>query len=336
MAPFKPLVDGAIGSLEARIDPPRYSAKTDVPGPCHMALSKTFAESVGFLMDDTYDAYRVFRKNQAIGTFFVTQAPSPGGNELAWMVTCRHVVEERTSALMGLMRTASNHLVRFGNPAPPWLFPDDASVDLAVAPFDPPPNTGVVFRAISIEQSWESFGPKQLPMAGLDVYFPGLLASPSTSSATRMGYPVVRSGTVAAVDQPNVTWTTSHGKRQERRTWRTPTFNTHLIDVRSFGGFSGSPCFVQYKLPGPKRDDQGWPEAWIESALRSGNDPEAIGQLHTFTVWWGMFAAHIGESGIGVVIPTSVITDILSSEKVSAIAEERDEHIRQQHSADSV
>jgi hypothetical protein len=49
-------------------------------------------------------------------------------------------------------------------------------------------------------------------------------------------------------------------------------------------------------------------------ARSAGNDPEVLGEIHTFTVWFGMFAAHIEESGIGVVVPSGLILDLIRSE----------------------
>lgn len=74
------------------------------------------------------------------------------------------------------------------------------------------------------------------PGPGDEVFFPGLLGQ--VPSMGQRNVPMLRGGIIGALHQseipmrlPDDTVLSVHG---------------HLIDCRSFGGFSGSPCFVRF------------------------------------------------------------------------------------------
>ena len=72
------------------------------------------------------------------------------------------------------------------------------------------------------------------PHLGDRVYFMGLLSflKESRDEIT----PMVRSGTIGRLNQKEVPvkWVSTHAR-----------ITAHLIDCRSYGGFSGAPCFIQ-------------------------------------------------------------------------------------------
>ena len=282
-----------------------------------MALDSTIPMAVGFLIGDLEDEQRKVQR-LPIGTFFVLQvAPDPTVLDSAytWMVTNRHVAEGNGS-IRASVRRQSGELVTWD--ADDWVYPDDERLDLAIRPFDAPDRGP--FTAVPSSTSFENIG--EAPKAGTTVYFPGLLASPSARQMGAEGVPVVREGVVAARNQHGLWWTTSH--LYEPRHWRWKTDPVHLIDVRSFGGFSGSPVFLQFHLPGPHHPDRPLPDAWAEMARAAGNDPKKLGDIHTITVWDGVFAAHIGESGIGIVIPSKAVTAFFSeSGRLQQMQQER-------------
>ena len=133
--------------------------------------------------------------------------------------------------------------------------------------------------------------------------------------------PIVRSGTVAAVGQPDITWET--GNYPTVRTWTAR--ETHLIDVRSYAGFSGSPCWVQFLLG--TNEVMPYPSAWQKRIRAAGEDPDKITPIVTMTHWWGMFVAHDKPTGIGVVVPAADIIAMLSLPKVQTMKKRQEEKI---------
>jgi hypothetical protein len=79
------------------------------------------------------------------------------------------------------------------------------------------------------------------PFLGDRVHFVGLLALPRARDMTEKNVPMVRSGTIGALYQEHVPVQWPGGSIRK--------VQAHLIDCRSYGGFSGAPCFFQ-------RDDQ--------------------------------------------------------------------------------
>lgn len=208
------------------------------------------------------------------------------------------------------LRAMDGTVVRW--PASRWSFPDDPTLDIAVRPLDAP--VGSPIAAIPIDQALELSAPDKAPKLGTPVYFFGLLAAAGAEPMGLEAMPVLRSGNVAQLDQPDVSWDGMSANR------------VHLIDVRSRGGFSGSPCFVQFTFPGPPAESL--PTLWAKEIRNGGGEPDSLGALHTLTAWWGMFVAHVEESGIGVVLPAQFILDFLGSETFPGMQQRQDEAAR--------
>ncbi len=216
-----------------------------------------------------------------------------------YMVTAAHVVNG-ANEVEARLRAIDGEILSWE--ASEWVYPEEPLMDLAVRPLDCPESGSNAVAAVPIGQALERSAPGKGPKLGNTVFFYGLLA---VGGAERMGLeatPVLRTGNVAQLDQPNVTW---DGMTADR---------VHLIDVRSRGGFSGSPCFAQFSFPGPRPPNTELPGAWEAEARASGGDPSTWGEFHTITAWWGMFVAHVESSGIGVVLPAQFILDFLESE----------------------
>ncbi len=264
-----------------------------------MAFDSSFPKAVGFLLGEVQKAGGA--DLEPLGTFFVLQIQRDA-DTFAAMVTSRHVVADQ-SLVIARLQDGSGAPIEWDVSG--WIYPADGRSDWAVRPFEPPPSAQGPFTAVPDWQAHEVVNVR--PKAGTTVYFPGLLTG--VPSLVANATPIVRSGSVAAWEQSGVTWTTRIAPSEVKR-WTAD--RVHLVDVRSWGGFSGSPCFLQFQTPGPRR--QKWPDLWFKLARSAGNDPEDLGEIHTFTVWFGMFAAHIEESGIGVVVPSDLILDLIRSE----------------------
>ncbi len=142
-----------------------------------------------------------------------------------YVVTAAHAVQSgrdswiRVTGLGGVVRDV---------PVAQWYFHPTA--DVAAAPFD---MKDVIHTWWSIADFLDA-NPVDVQL-GDDVYFAGLLAQVPEMHTKNV--PLVRSGTLGRMFQDGVPIKQSDG---------TTTYVTaHLIDCRSYSGFSGSPCFVQ-------------------------------------------------------------------------------------------
>src|SRR6266540_440909 len=124
--------------------------------------------------------------------------------------------------------------------------------------------------------------------------------------------PMTRSGCVGALNVPNV----PIGPPENRR-----YVEAHLIDCRSYAGFSGSPCFVQ-------RDMRRSPHYDDESG-RVDTETALLGVVSGHFDMWGT-ARLTGDlpmepgtvqvpvnTGVGVVTPAKAIKELMDMEELS-------------------
>jgi hypothetical protein len=144
-----------------------------------------------------------------------------------------------------------------------------------------------------------------IPDLGDRVYFLGLLALPAARGMAERNVPMVRSGTIGAMYQDEIPLEWPDGTIRK--------IQAHLIDCRSYGGFSGSPCFFQ-------RDDQ--PTGMKEGVRTRG----------TTTFLLGLISAHFDDftspktrgdiaelgsiripinTGVGIVTPAERIVEVI-------------------------
>jgi hypothetical protein len=111
--------------------------------------------------------------------------------------------------------------------------------------------------------------------------------------------PMVRSGTLGAVNQSGIR--VDLGGAGEEYIYVPET--AHLVDCRSYQGFSGSPCFLQFEHTGVS-------EAWTGPRLMST------------TALLGMMIAHfqggtrVEHAGVGVVLPVEKIRELFHRDDV--------------------
>lgn len=254
-----------------------------------MPISEQHLRSAGF----------VLHNGEPVGTCFVVSSKSErSDNEShAWLVTAAHVIQSSSKIVVSMRGIDGVGMWQVDN----WLWPEDQT-DITVAPFDPPGDQTFRYQAIPISDMAADTVPVS-PKLGGDFHYVGLLSS--VEQLTQDLMPVARRGSVAALTVPNVHW----GSHDE---W-TASF-VHLVDVRTFGGFSGSPCFIEAAYP-VNEMPQGFPGPWkkvIEDA-RGVALEEYLMDTVFFTALWGMLVAHITSTGIGIVIPISVIREMLDS-----------------------
>lgn len=280
----------------------------------NMPLHEAFRRTVGFVMGEISKPGGI--ELEPVGTFFLLQVPNGEGEAGAdvLMVTCRHVVDRDGMVRVRMRDTAGRPETWDAND---WILPADPSLDLAIHRWSPPSQV-LQFRAVPVEDSFESigFGP---PAPGVPVYFAGLLKD--VESMGLEGVPVVRTAAVAAWAEADIRWTTREATETTPLIDRWIARHAHLIDTKSIGGFSGSPCWVQFTVPGPRQKPMSG--EWSERARRSGNDPQQLGEMHTMTMWCGMFTAHIHGAGIGIVESSlDIMKFIENSEEVRKMRDE--------------
>lgn len=169
-------------------------------------------------------------------------------------------------------------------------------VDLAVAPWLATGN----FMALELANVIPFAGETPLQLGGT-IFYIGIL--------TPLDVPMVRSGTIGALDLEGLPH--EHGYE----------YPTHLVDCRSYAGFSGSPCFAQLI------------RANLTAQSVGGLPAEAaqipMGDLEYFVFLAGVFTAHLSDKaksgatslyGVGTMlrgqeIRTALISDELKAER---------------------
>ena len=201
-----------------------------------MPLNDDFPKGVAFVVGSRPDESGA-QVQTAIGTaFFVALPVSNGsGGAFVYAVTAAHVVACETEAWLRVRSKSGSLGVA---PATAWTIHPTA--DVAVALVVGPDQLDI--KWITMENFCD-FEPTR-PALGDQVHFIGLLAI--ADSMVQENVPMVRSGALGRLYQQRVPL---------RRCDGTLAFTeAHLIDCRSYGGFSGSPCFVEYRvLPKPGR-----------------------------------------------------------------------------------
>lgn len=306
----------------------------------NMRFGEYFLETVGFLIAD-----RPGMSRGPVGTFFVIQEEKDGwdGNEdrgtVRWMVTARHTIDEakdrrsRLTARMrrqgwrGLLQDPINFDADDVDDDEHWACDPDSSLDLAVRPMTHTPANEL--KALPIAYDTAFLLPQlkihviEDQQLGRPVYFAGLAAW--SEEMGQRALPIVRSGTVAATDQPGIVWAT--GNFPSERKWSAP--KTHLIDVRSYKGFSGSPCWIQFELAYLEPYDE-LPELWAQSLRGAGGNPDRLAQMVPMTHWWGVFVAHDSPTGIGMVIPAERVRELLQLSEVLQMKKKQEKRIEEE------
>ena len=254
-------------------------------------------EEVPVPLDGIYRRAVVFivglRKNERgeeavtpIGTGFIVRWPGeePDAPEFYYLVTAKHCIEREQGRTWVRIRVSETEVE--DRPVPQWgTHPDH---DVAIAPILRGNAYGWAVLGPSTVGSPTDFEPMQL---GGRVYFIGLLQGIPRMAA--IGLPMVRSGTLGAEHVEGVPVEVGPGT-----VFR---YQAHLIDCRSFSGFSGAPCFIQ--------SDRFM--------------PDADGRVATRTMLLGLIMAHVeipglngdrANAGVGVVAPVERIWEMLMSE----------------------
>jgi len=172
------------------------------------------------------------RTHGPIGTGFYVRVPSERGDgHFSYVVTAHHVIDDQAKPELVF---PDPHIPGGLYPPQPterpdWLEPLGEKVDIAVLPFPRP--DGFFVNQLELDKHILRTLPAR-SLLGMPFFYTGLLEPVDRAMA--------RAGHLGAIYEKDI----EHRDHYE--------YDCHLGDARSYGGFSGSPCFLEIALPGLK------------------------------------------------------------------------------------
>jgi Trypsin-like peptidase domain len=235
------------------------------------------------------------------GTGFLLRVAGESGPHL-YVATAHHVIKNKLEIAVEAPEPFTNGGMYESTPVSDWRQPIPG-VDLAVAPFpeDQPR------EATWLEMVLPLPGRPQ-PDLGQHIFYIGIFEP--------LDRPMARSGTIGALFQEGI----PHSNGNYR-------FDAHLVDCRSYKGFSGSPCVAEFAFPVL---DASWGPAWIPGAGINQEEGRPMGGMQYYAVLCGMFTSHFSDEdrpdadgaasryGVGVMLPSSEIRRALMTEDMQA------------------
>lgn len=265
-----------------------------------VALGKAYTKTVVFIggsMATEPHSDPVLRGTGFLVGFRSEANPDRG---MIYIVTAAHVVQPLAASLVKLRTPEDSVTDRLIDA---WfLHPTD---DIAVARL-PPPYFDFDFYAVEAKDFAGTAEPEHPPQPGADVYIAGLLGV--VPSMGERNIPMVRTGSIGALYQDNIPMRRPDGSALEVK--------AHLVDCQSFGGFSGSPCFVRYISGKGETEGLALPYP-VQSTLLLGMigghfDLKASARLPDH----GHIEVPVA-SGVAVVYPAEAIREVLDVEELA-------------------
>jgi hypothetical protein len=182
-------------------------------------------------------AHNGSRKFTPYGTGFLVSYPSPqiGDFEMTFLVTAKHIATKLEPDFDIRFNTKDGRADYIEVSGRRWFtHSSDRSVDAAVMPWGPPGEADSLWIRHRMFTNPEKLLEKGIGV-GDEVYATGLF---SPVIGIDKNNPIVRSGHLAMSPPATV----------PLREWDTPTMEAYLIEMRSLGGLSGSPVFVQRSI----------------------------------------------------------------------------------------
>ncbi|MDX6517252.1 MAG: hypothetical protein QOF50_98 [Gaiellaceae bacterium] len=289
-----------------------------------MPLDGSFTWAVSFVIGLRNDKFGN-RRAVPIGTAFVLSVPGAYGLKFDYLVTAGHVVDSEDETWARFRVDTHGRVTDVA--VHDWVFHPKA--DVAMAPLGPKQDWRYRTVPIDVALGATSYGDPQGqafdPMLGDRVYFIGLAALGGLTLMAQRNVPMVRSGTLGATYIDNVPLGTPPNIRR---------IQAHLIDCRSYGGFSGSPCFVQ-TLAWSKVLDFTNPGVPSPAQERVDYKTQLLGIVSAHFDAWdearvtgtianeGTVSVPI-NTGIGVVTPSERILEVLAMDELADDRERRE------------
>jgi hypothetical protein len=252
------------------------------------------------------------------GTGFLITVKSCAVKDKAWgyVVTAHHVIHGEDPIYVRAANAFGDGELYEAELVDDWRQPIPG-LDLAIAPFPERPDRK--YSAISMEDHLVPNMVVRGPLLGASIYYIGLFAP-----AGRM---MAREGIIGALDVDGLPHDNSHDPD--------PPYDyiAHLIDCRSYGGFSGSPCFMQIMYA--RRDPLDVP---LPIKTQPGVPVRDLASMAYLAVPCGMFTEHyddenepthkgdvaISKYGVGVMLRGDEIQRALMTPKMQDERQEWD------------
>jgi hypothetical protein len=236
----------------------------------------------------TSAAHVLTEDGRSLGTGFCVTVASevPNTDRYGYLVTAYHNVHGLTTFQVAFSNANGNGELYEPFPIYNWVQPL-IGVDIAVAPLDG--TRGRNIMGILIEHMLP-IGDVIYPNLGSPLYYIGRF-----SPAKRM---VARSGNVAALEQFGL----SKELDDADADLEYADYPIHLVDCRSYDGFSGSPCFVLMQYPGLLAEP-------LPEDFPGAPGPDIpLGRMLYAAIPCGMFIAHYSDEGQVVRNPGGVVS----------------------------
>jgi hypothetical protein len=252
-----------------------------------------------------HSAVRITSFGKLAGTGFIVAVGSETipGERYGYVITAHHVIHTELGLEVQVPNPFANGELYPPVPVSDWRQPL-SKVDLAVTPFPAPDDRN--YQAIDVEDVLP-VERRPRPKLGEQIYYVGIFEP--------LMRPMARSGTIGALEQSGIPHEGDYTHEAD-----------HLVDCRSYRGFSGSPCFAVV------------PFALLDQPPPLGATADTLAETHRLAdvQHWaapcGMFTSHysdeetedaqgvISRYGVGVMLPSSEIrralmTDDLRSER---------------------
>jgi hypothetical protein len=300
-------------------------------------LTDTYPYGVAFV--GRYEPSRTGTRKRIAATSFFVSIPIYGDaylGEHAYLVTAAHVVEGReTFVRVPLVDGGVRDL-----DVPDWI--SHGKHDVAVAPIEITEDMYAPRTAIDQfidDPHWMADDVMHPLELGDIVYFIGLLGR--IPEMVERNVPIVRAGTLGAMWQEQVPVRRSPVDELKYIT-------AHLIDCRSFGGFSGSPCYIQQSRAGIVEGDDGRPgvttkfatallgligghfDDWTSTRMRNVVTDDAADDDASDNSFYAVsddVKAPV-STGVGYVIPAEYIRATLMRQELVDMRDEEEQAIR--------
>lgn len=248
--------------------------------------------------------------------FLVRVAGEPAGAHL-YVCTANHVVDNQSEIAVEIAEPFTVGGMYEPIPVENWRKPLEG-VDLAVAAI-PEDRT---YNATWLETVLPLPG-RESPDLGQHVFYIGIFAP--------LDRPMARSGTIGALHQEGIPH--SGGKY---------AFDAHLVDCRSYKGFSGSPCVAEFAFPVL---DESWGPSWVPGGGQKPEEGRPMGGMQYYSVLCGMLTSHFSDEthpdadgaasryGVGVMLPSSEIRRALMTDELQDERREIDRERAKKRSA---
>lgn len=282
------------------------------PGSCALPrIADEYLDCVSYLYPSISDAEEGARRG---GTAFLVAMPfSSGGGLLPYLITNRHIIENGNTVVRLNKRDGKVECIETDERL--WTF-HPAGDDLAALPF--------LYDPRQVTLLWLPFS-KLLTREIIAAYDIGLgdeafvVGRFVNHEGREKNLPTVRFGNIAQMP-----WEPIRDRRASGPFYQ----DSYLVEIRSIGGYSGSPVFVHI-LPGSIRRVEGW----VDKIL-SAHGPWLLG------VNWAHMNDYMpakeesgrelsfkvqSNSGMMAVVPSWKVAELLES---TALAQQREELLR--------